>query len=116
MGAENADAVAITDDGTAGGHVHALVTRHDLAPLFGANPATLLREVRGASSTGELCALNHRARAFVLEQLTSAASADWLARFTHVVSRYDRQALKSGFPVIQRLLEFTANLTWRTAL
>ncbi len=52
MGAENADAVAITDDGTAGGRVHALVTRHDLAPLFGENPATLLREVRGASSTG----------------------------------------------------------------
>ena len=85
MGAENADAVAITDDGTAGGRVHALVTRHDLAPLFGENPATLLREVRGASSTGELRALNQRARAFVLEQLTSAASADWLARFTHVV-------------------------------
>ena len=29
--------------------------------------------------------MNQRARAFVLEQLTSAASADWLARFTHVV-------------------------------
>ena len=33
-----------------------------------------------------------------------------------LLSRYDRQALKSGFPVIQRLLEFTADLTWLTAL
>jgi len=85
MGAADADAVAITEDGTAGGRVHALVTRHDLAPLFGENPATLLREVRGAAGTGELRGLNQRARAFVLEQLTSAASAEWLARFTHVV-------------------------------
>ena len=69
----------------AGGRVHALVTRRDLAPLFGENPATLLREVRGAAATDELRALNQRARAFVLEQLTGAASAEWLARFTHVV-------------------------------
>lgn len=41
--------------------------------------------MRGASSTGELRALNQRARAFVLQQLTSAASADWLARFAYVV-------------------------------
>jgi len=33
-----------------------------------------------------------------------------------LLSRYDRQALKGGFPVIQRLLEFTADLTWLTAL
>ena len=85
MGAEDTDAVAITEDGTAGGRVHALVTRHDLAPLFGENPAALLREVRGAAGTEELRALNQRARAFVLDQLTSAASAEWLARFTHVV-------------------------------
>jgi CBS domain-containing protein len=85
MGAEDADAVTITEDGTAGGRVHALVSRSDLAPLFGENPATLLREICGASDTEELRALNQRARAFVLEQLTSAASADWLARFTHVV-------------------------------
>jgi CBS domain-containing protein len=85
MGAADADAVAITEDGTAGGRVHALVSRDDLAPLFGENPATLLRGIRGASTTAELRALNQRARAFVLDQLTSAASTDWLARFTHVV-------------------------------
>ena len=84
MGAGDADAVAITEDGTADGRVHALVSRNDLAPLFGENPATLLREIRGASATQELRALNQRARAFVLDQLTSAASVDWLARFTHV--------------------------------
>jgi CBS domain-containing protein len=85
MGAADADAVAITEDGTAGGRVHALVSGDDLAPLFGENPATLLRGIRGASTTAELRALNQRARAFVLDQLTSAASTDWLARFTHVV-------------------------------
>jgi CBS domain-containing protein len=85
MGAEEANAVAITEDGTLGGRVQALVTRHDLAPLFGENPATLLSEIRGAHGPEELRALNQRARAFVLEQLTSAASAEWLARFTHVV-------------------------------
>ena len=85
MSAEDADAVAITEDGTAGGRVHALVSRSDLAALFGENPATLVREIRGASTTEELRALNQRARAFLLDQLTSAASADWLARFTHVV-------------------------------
>jgi CBS domain-containing protein len=84
MGAQDADAVAITEDGTAGGRVHALISRNDLAPLFGENPATLLREIRGASTTGELRALNQRARAFVLDRLMSAASADWLARFTHI--------------------------------
>ena len=84
-GAEDADAVAITEDGTAGGRVHALVSRDDLAPLFGENPATLLRGIRRASTAAELRALNQRARAFVLDQLTSAASTDWLARFTHVV-------------------------------
>ena len=67
------------------GRVQALVTRRDLAPLFGENPATLLREIRGADGTEELRALNQRARAFVLEQLTSAASVEWLARFTHLV-------------------------------
>ena len=85
MGGEDADAVAITEDGTASGRVHALITHRDLAPLFGENPAALLRDVRGAAGTGELRALNQRARAFVLGELTSAASAEWLARFTHVV-------------------------------
>jgi CBS domain-containing protein len=85
MGADDADAVAITEDGTAGGRVHAMVTRRDLAPLFGENPATLLRDARGAASTDELRGLNQRARAFVLDQLTSATSVEWLARFAHMV-------------------------------
>ena len=62
-----------------------MVTRRDLAPLFGENPATLLRDARGAASTDELRGLNQRARAFVLDQLTSATSVDWLARFAHMV-------------------------------
>jgi CBS domain-containing protein len=85
MGASDAEAVAITEDGTAAGRVYALISRNDLAPLFGENPATLLREVRAASTTEQLRALNQRARAFVLDQLTSAGAADWLPRLTNLV-------------------------------
>ena len=33
-----------------------------------------------------------------------------------LLSRHDRHMLKSGFPAIQRLLEFTADLAWLDAL
>jgi signal-transduction protein with cAMP-binding, CBS, and nucleotidyltransferase domain len=85
MGSADVDAVAITHDGTPSGRVHALVTRRDLAPLFGENPASLLRETRVAASTAQLRDLNQRARMFALEHLTGAASVEWLARFTHLV-------------------------------
>ena len=85
MGAEDADAVAITEDGTL-----AAVSRHS-------SPGTTWRRcsartrrrccARSAAPMAltELRALNQRARAFALEQLTSAASVEWLARFTHLV-------------------------------
>jgi len=41
--------------------------------------------VRRASSTSELRALNHRARALALEYLTSAHAVDWLRRFTTLI-------------------------------
>ena len=77
------DAVAITVDGTPGGRVQALVTRDALAPLFGDNPAALLRELRTAASTAQLRELNRRARAFILEHLAGAPSVEWLTRFAH---------------------------------
>ena len=79
------DVVAITMDGTPNGRVQALVTRDDLAPLFGDNPAALLRDLRTAASIAELRELNRRARAFILEQLVGAPAVEWLARFAHRV-------------------------------
>jgi CBS domain-containing protein len=85
MGAADIGALAITDDGTANGRVQALVTRRDLAPLFGDEPTALLRRVHTAADTGELAELNQRARAFALAHLDAASSVEWLARFTHLV-------------------------------
>ena len=85
MAGADADVVAITDDGTLSGRVQALVTRRDLAPLFGHNPTGLVREIRAASKTEELGGLNQRTRAFVLEHLAGPSSVDWLARFCHIV-------------------------------
>jgi CBS domain-containing protein len=79
------DVVAITVDGTPNGRVQALVTRDDLGPLFGDNPAALLRDLRTAASTMELRELNRRARAFILEHLAGAPAVEWLARFAHGV-------------------------------
>lgn len=85
MGAAGSGALAITGDGDPDGELHALVTAADLAPVFGDQPVSILREIRRASGTPELRALNHRARAFALHYLDSARSADWLARFTTLV-------------------------------
>jgi CBS domain-containing protein len=85
MGAAESGALAITADGNPDGELHALVTAADLAPVFGDQPVSIVREIRRASGTPELRALNHRARAFALQYLDSARSADWLARFTTLI-------------------------------
>jgi CBS domain-containing protein len=85
MGAANTPALALTEDGTPAGRLHAVVTARDLVAVFGDQPAPILQEIRRASSTEALRRLNHRARALALRHLTSAASVDWLARFTHLV-------------------------------
>jgi CBS domain-containing protein len=85
MGAADSAALAITADGSAGGELQALVTASDLATAFGDQPVAILREIRRASGTAALRALNHRARAFALHYLDSARSVDWLARFTTLV-------------------------------
>jgi CBS domain-containing protein len=77
----DADALAVTSDGTASGQLHALVTSRDIARVFGDQPISILKEIRLAATTQELRQLNHRARALALQYLTSAASLDWLARF-----------------------------------
>jgi CBS domain-containing protein len=85
MGAAGTTALAITADGSPDGELHALVTQADFSSVFGDQPVAILREIRGAARVAELRALNHRARAFALEYLDTARSADWLARFTTLV-------------------------------
>jgi CBS domain-containing protein len=87
IGAASADAVAMTTDGTAAGRLLALVTTRDLMPAFGDQPAAILTDIRRATDTQELRALNQRARACALQHFTGAASTDWIARFMEVVDR-----------------------------
>jgi len=82
MGTADAGALAITSDGTADGCLHAIVTVRDLEPTFGDQPVAILREIPRATNMETLRDLNRRARAFVLQHLTSAAAVDWLTRFT----------------------------------
>ncbi len=77
-----ADALAVTSDGSSSGRLHALVTSADIGRGFGDQPIAILRGIRLATTTAELRELNHRARALALQYLTSAASVDWLARFS----------------------------------
>ena len=84
MGETDAGVLAVTTDGTPEGSLQALVTSHDLAPLFGERPVELLRQVRLAGSARELRELNRRWRAFLREALTGAATVEWPARFTHL--------------------------------
>jgi CBS domain-containing protein len=85
LGSTDAEALAVTSDGTPSSPLQMLVTSQDLAPVFGDQPTAILHAVRSAASVAELRDLNHRARAFTLEGLTGAASVEWLGRFTHLV-------------------------------
>ncbi len=79
------EVVAITADGTTGSTVQALVTPVELMPVFGDQPASLLRDLQLSISMPELREINRRARALTLNYLTSASAVEWLARFTHRV-------------------------------
>ena len=81
MAEADAGALAVTSDGSSNGQLQAIVTSKDLAPVFGDQPISILREIPLAANTQELRGLSRRARAFALQYLTSAASLDWLARF-----------------------------------
>jgi len=94
-----ADALAVTADGSSNGRLHRLVTPADIARGFGDQPIAILRGIHLATTTAELRALNHRARALALQYLTSAPSVDWLARF---LSLADKQ-------IVQRLIALTGD-------
>jgi len=74
-------AVAMTADGTATGRLLTVVTPRDLLPALGDQPAAIVGEMQRAGDLPRLRALNHRARAFMLEHLTGSASTEWIARF-----------------------------------
>jgi CBS domain-containing protein len=84
MGATRVGAVAMTTDGTPAGRLVSVVTARDLTPAFGDQPATILRDINRAADVQALRALNRRARACALQHLTSAASTEWIARFTEL--------------------------------
>jgi CBS domain-containing protein len=77
--------VVITADGTTDGRVHAVVSAHDVARVFGDQPISILHDIALARNLDELGALNLRARRFTLEHLTGPPSLAWLAQFTHLV-------------------------------
>jgi signal-transduction protein with cAMP-binding, CBS, and nucleotidyltransferase domain len=81
MAEADADALAVTADGSPTGQLQTIVTPRDIARAFGDQPIAILREIRLAANTQKLLELNHRARALSLRYLTSAASLDWVARF-----------------------------------
>jgi CBS domain-containing protein len=85
MSDDRVNALALTDDGTADARLQTIITARDLAPAFGDRPLDLLRDIRRAATVEELRALNHRARAFVHEQLASAGAVDWLSQFSYRV-------------------------------
>ena len=85
LGAADAEALAMTEDGTANARLHAIITPRDLTPVFGDHPVTIIEEIRRAASVDVLRDLNQRARAFVLRRLTSAGAVGWLTRFTSIV-------------------------------
>jgi CBS domain-containing protein len=98
--------LAMTSDGSSSGRLHALVTSRDMGRVFGDEPTRILNEIRLATTTRQLRALNHRARSFALQYLTSAASVDWLAR---VVSLTDVAIIKK---LIARAGDETSPLCW----
>lgn len=81
MAESGRNVVAITTGGAPEDPVLALITGRDLSPLFGESPIRFLAEADHASSVAALRNLNVRARSFLLEQLASPSSTDWLTRF-----------------------------------
>lgn len=82
IGTSAAGAVAMTTDGSTAGRVLSVLTPRDLAPAFGDHPAAILQAIRRAPDVRALAALNRRARSCALQFMTTAASTDWIARFT----------------------------------
>jgi CBS domain-containing protein len=77
--------VITTRDGTPRGGITGVLTGADLVPALGEDPAAITAAIRTASGPDVLRRLNQRARAFLLGQLDSPASVEWLAGYAHIV-------------------------------
>ena len=85
MAEAQADAVAVTSDGSTRAQLQMLVTSRDISRAFGDQPLAVLKDIALASSLRVLSELNHRARALAFRHLTSASSLDWIAGFLTLV-------------------------------
>lgn len=75
----------VTRDGSAGGGIAGVVTGADLLPAMGEDPVAITGAIRVAADPDSLRRLNQRARRFLLDQLRSPASVEWLANLALLV-------------------------------
>lgn len=83
MAAQNSKAAAILEKTPSGDRFHGIVTAVDLAPVFGEQPASLLRDIHTAGDLAALRECNQRVRVFLADNLSRAESVDWLSRFAN---------------------------------
>jgi CBS domain-containing protein len=99
MAESHASAAALTSDGSPHAALQSVVTAASLAPAFGDHPIAILQEIASAPRVEFLRALNQRARAWILENLSAPPALDWLASFADLVNRR----------ILERLLQVTGN-------
>ncbi len=87
MAEVGAHAAALTSDGSPHSALQRIITIPSLTPAFGDHPVAILREIAAAPNVASLRALNERARAWTLDNLSAPAAADWLAAFSDFVNR-----------------------------
>ncbi len=87
MAEARASTGALTNDGSRHSTVQRTFTAASLAPAFGDHPITVLQEIATSSSIRSLGALNARARACILGNLTGPSALDWLAPWADLVNQ-----------------------------
>ncbi|MGC4053449.1 MAG: cyclic nucleotide-binding domain-containing protein [Paludibaculum sp.] len=95
MAEAGAHAAALTNDGSPRSELQRIITIPTLTPAFGDHPVAILREVSSAPTCASLRALNQRARAWILDNLSAPSASGWLAAFSDFVNR----------SVVKRLLD-----------
>ena len=99
MAESQASAAALTSDGSGKSALQSIVTRASLAPAFGDDPLTILREIAIAPRIESLRTVHERARAWILDNLAAPSALDWLASFADLANRR----------ILERLLHLTGN-------
>lgn len=99
MAEAHARAAALTSNGTPRTALQSIVTASSLAPAFGDHPLAILQEIASAPRVESLRALNQRAHAWILDNLTQLSAVDWLASYADLVNRR----------ILERLLQLTGD-------